>query len=424
MLKTEKECIEYIHSAGRFGKKAGLCNIKALLNILGNPQRELRCIHIAGTNGKGSVSCMISNILVQKGYKVGLNTSPYIEKFSERIRINGKEISADKLIYYTNLVADAIEKLNIHPIEFEIITALGFLYFKEEKCDYVVQECGIGGLFDSTNVIENPALCVICSIALDHTDLLGDTIEKIAYQKAGIIKEGSLVAIYPDMCDEALEVISTVAAEKDARIFKAPYKYTVQRADLNSTEVVIDNIELNLKLLGEHQIANASLAVLSARLLGVEDIFIKKGIDTSLWKCRFEKVLDNVIIDGAHNSHGIAAFCQSVEKYIPKENRVFVIGMLNDKDFDASAQNLSHLGGRFIVTDVPSIRQTDGKKVYDCIKRYVGDAEYIPSYKEASDRALFMAADGFVCFAGSLYLAGAVRTYIKAKKDYFPTKEK
>ena len=197
MLKTEKECIDFIHSAGRFGKKAGLCNIKALLDILGNPHRDLKCIHIAGTNGKGSVSCMLANILTAGGFKVGMNTSPYIERFNERLKINGEDIPAQKLVYYTNLVAEAIEKLNdVHPIEFEIITAIGFLYFRDEKCDYAVIECGLGGLYDCTNVIENPVLTVITQIGIDHTEILGDTIEQIAFQKAGIIKRSCPVAVW------------------------------------------------------------------------------------------------------------------------------------------------------------------------------------------------------------------------------------
>ena len=424
MLRTEKECIEYIHSAGRFGKKAGLCNIKALLDILGNPQRDLKCIHVAGTNGKGSVSCMISNILCAKGYKVGLNTSPYIEVFNERLSICGEFISADKLIYYTNLVADAIRKLNnIKPIEFEIITAIGFLYFKDEKCDYAVIECGIGGLYDSTNVIENPTLCVICSLDFDHTEILGDTIEDIAYQKAGIIKDNSKTVVHPLVCDEAFKVIEKTATEKNSHLFKAEDNFEVIKEDLTGTCAVIDGIEINLSLLGTYQISNAALCVKCARVLGIEDTYIKQGIESARWKCRFELVGYNTIIDGAHNYQGVCSFCQSVEKYIPGENRVFIIGMLNDKDFNKSAKELSNLKGEFIVTDVPSTRQTDGKSVYECIKNYIPSAKYIPNYEEAYTYARIRGGEGFVCIAGSLYLAGALRTFIN-KNSHFPSKEK
>ncbi|MBO5009034.1 MAG: bifunctional folylpolyglutamate synthase/dihydrofolate synthase [Clostridia bacterium] len=413
MLKTEKECIDFIHSAGRFGKKAGLCNIKALLDILGNPHRDLKCIHIAGTNGKGSVSCMLANILTAGGFKVGMNTSPYIERFNERLKINGEDIPAQKLVYYTNLVAEAIEKLNdVHPIEFEIITAIGFLYFRDEKCDYAVIECGLGGLYDCTNVIENPVLTVITQIGIDHTEILGDTIEQIAFQKAGIIKRSCPVAVHPLIDEAALSVIRLRAEQMCAPLYEAP-GFTVMSADLEGTRLLVDGIKLKLNLPGSYQASNAALAVKSAKLMGMQDVCIEQGIEQARWKCRFERVSDNIIIDGAHNYQGICSFAESVDLYVPPTDRVILIGMLNDKDFDASACRLSELEGRFIVTDVPSYRQTDGMGVYECISRYIPDAVYVRDYAEALARAKELAGDsGFICIAGSLYLAGAMRTLI------------
>ena len=414
LLKTEKECIDYIHSYGRFGKKAGLCNIKALLNILGNPQRDLKCVHVAGTNGKGSVSCMIANILSQKGYKVGMNTSPFIEVFNERLTINGENIPADRLVYYTNVVSRAIEKLpDIHPIEFEIITAIGFLYFKEEKCDFAVIECGIGGLMDSTNVIENPAVSVIANIGLDHTDILGSSIGEIALQKAGIIKPNVPVVTHPDIPSEALKVISETASRKNAPLVTTKQDCKVVSSSLEETCIVAGGLNINLKLLGSYQASNTALAVKVARTLGIDDESIVRGIEKARWKCRFELIGQNTIIDGAHNYQGVCAFVRSVEMYLSGKKKVFVIGMLNDKDFDSCARELSKLNGKFIVTDVPSARQTDAKDVYEKIKKFVPDALYEPSYKKAVDTARTLAGDdGFVCIAGSLYLAGAVRTYI------------
>ncbi len=414
MLKTEKECIDYIHSHGRFGKKAGLCNIKALLNILGNPHKDLKCVHIAGTNGKGSVSCMIANILSEKGYKVGMNTSPFIEVFNERLTINGQNIPADKLVHYTNVVSQAIEKLpDIHPIEFEIITAIGFLYFKEENCDFAVIECGIGGLMDSTNVIESPEVSVITNIGMDHTDILGSSMEEIAMQKAGIIKPEVSVVTHPDIPSEALDVISKIASEKNSPLITTNSDYKVVSSSLEETHVVADNLNIRLKLLGSFQSSNAALAVNVARTLGIDDNSIVRGIEKTRWKCRFELVCRSTIIDGAHNFQGVCAFRQSVEMYLADKKKVFVIGMLNDKDFDSCARELAKLEGTFIVTDVPSARQTDAKGVYEKIKKYVPDAMYEPSYKKAVDTARTLAGDeGFVCMAGSLYLAGAVRSYI------------
>lgn len=412
MLKTEKECIDYIHSLSKFGKKAGLCNIKALLAVTGNPQRELGCIHIAGTNGKGSVSCMLSEILKASGYKVGMNTSPYIEVFNERLTINGINIPSDKLVYYTNKLIGAMNELNINPIEFEFITAMGFLYFRDEGCDYAVIECGIGGLMDSTNVIENPALCVIAPVGCDHTEILGQTIEEIAFQKAGIIKENSKVAIHPDMDEKALKVIKKYAEDKKASVFETNKNFHILSYDRSHTLVEIDGLTADMKLLGDYQPSNAALAVNAARILGISDENIVKGIENARWKCRFEFVRDNLVIDGAHNFHGITAFAKSVNTYIPAENRVFVIGILNDKDFDSCAKVLSGLNGQFIVTDVPSIRQSSDGSVYRRIKEYIPTAIYEPDYKKATDTAIELAGDGYVCIAGSLYLAGAIRTYL------------
>ncbi len=418
LLKTEKECIEYIHSAGRFGKKAGLCNIKALLCVLGNPHKKLRCIHVAGTNGKGSACSMLRSILTSAGYRVGMNTSPYIEEFAERLTIDGTNIPADKLICYTNRVKDAIGSMGgVHPIEFEIITAIGFLYFYDEGCDYVVLECGLGGLYDSTNVIETPVLNLICRIGLDHTEILGETLEEIAFQKAGTIKEGSRVVLHSHTDDVSLRVIKGVANEKNAELFIPEYSFEIISQTMAETVIRIEDCNIRIPLLGEHQIYNALLAIKSAELMGIDMDFIKEGIENTRWKCRFELVREGIIIDGAHNHQGICAFADSVKRYIPEENRICLIGMLNDKDFDSSAKELSALKARFVVTDVPSMRQTRGIDVYQRILKYIPHAVYEPDYKKACDMALSMAEDtGFVCIAGSLYLAGALRIYLRDNK--------
>jgi len=414
LLRTEKECIEYIHSLGRFGKKAGLCNIKALLNALGNPHRDLKCIHIAGTNGKGSVSCMLTNILVQKGFKVGMNTSPYIEVFNERLTINGQNIPAQKLIKYTNLVADIINSTeDLNPIEFEVITAIGFLYFKEENCDWCVIECGIGGLMDSTNVISKPELCVITPIGFDHTGILGETIADIACQKAGIIKRGAKVAIHPDMSCEALSVIEKHCTANDAQMFLTSKDFDLVVHSLEQNLVRIGDLNINLNLLGSFQPSNAALAVNAARCLGVDDDTIIKGIENASWKCRFERVKSNIIIDGAHNHHGIKAFRESVQMYLDDKRKVIVVGILNDKDFGECAKELALINADFIVTDVPSARQLSGEAVYERLLDYIPDASYEKDYTKALEKAKNVAGkDGFVCVVGSLYLAGAVRSII------------
>lgn len=421
MLNTQTECIEYIHSAGRFGKKAGLENIKALLSALGNPQNKLKFIHVAGTNGKGSVTCMLSNILKEAGCKVGMNTSPYIEEFNERLQINNIPIDGEKLVRYTNIVAKEVEKLNkngICPIEFEIITAIGFLYFKDEKCDYVVLECGLGGRFDATNVIKKPEVSVICSIGLDHTEILGETIEKIAFEKAGIIKPYCPVVVYSDNEKTAIDVIEQKAEKCMSPFYLSDSSFEVNSRTLDKTIFSLDGEEYELSLLGDHQIKNAALAIRTAQVMGISPKNIKDGISNARWKCRFEKIKDSFIIDGAHNFDGVLSFVQSVKDYMDSAENIFIIGMLNDKNFEESAKKLSELKGRIIVTDVPSYRQTNGIEVFESIKKYSPNALYIKDYKEALDMAVSLKRKkGYVCIAGSLYLAGAMRTEINFYKN-------
>lgn len=418
MLRTEAECIEYIHSAGRFGKKTGLDNIKALLRCLGNPQRGMRFVHIAGTNGKGSTSCMIANILTAAGYKTGMNTSPYIEKFNERLCIDGTPIDGDALIRCTNTVAKAAEKLKdegICPIEFELICAIGFLYFKEQGCDFAVLECGLGGRFDATNAIDTSEVSVICKIGLDHTRILGDTAEKIAFEKAGIIKENRPVVLHPDICGGAKEVIMRRAASLGAPVFETE-SAKVCAMTLSGTDFEYEGRDYHINLTGTYQAGNAALAINTAKLLSekyaISDKNIADGIANARWKCRFEYIPGevNVIIDGAHNPDGIEEFAKSVRALFGGEKKVFVVGMLNDKDFSGCAETLASLGGRIIVTDVPSVRQTSGREVYEVIGGFTGDCEYIPDLRSALSAAKESAkAGGFVCVAGSLYLAGEAR---------------
>lgn len=425
LLKTEKECIEYIHSCGRFGKKEGLSNMRALLNALGNPQDDLKCIHVAGTNGKGSVASMLSSILTLHGYKVGMNTSPYIEHFNERLQISGILISAEKLVLYTNAVKNAVDKLNnddCHPIEFEIITAIGFLYFKEECCDYVVLECGIGGRLDSTNVIKNPLLCVISVIGIDHTEILGNSLREIAAEKAGIIKSESCVAVHPFIDNGAFSVIKHVCKGLNASIKRSASTPRVIHSDLSGTDFEFENEVYHINLLGSYQVGNAALAVTAAKQLEemgiIDENDISEGIASAEWKCRFEFINRgfNFIIDGAHNYQGICAFEKSVKNYLSAHDKIFVIGMLNEKDFENSSNVLKNLDGKIVITDVPSVRQTSGREIYTAVKSLRDDAVYIPSYVKAVDYAEEnVGSGGFVCVAGSLYLAGAVRTYILNK---------
>ena len=420
MLKTEKECIEYIHSLGKFGKKSGLDNITRICRKLGNPQDGIRTIHIAGTNGKGSVSCMVSAMLKTR-YKVGLFTSPYIEVFNERIQINGENISSENLIRYTNRVKEACEAIpDCNPIEFEFITAMGFLLFAEEKCDVVVLEVGLGGRLDSTNIVKNPLCCAICAIGMDHVSILGDTIEKIAAEKAGIIKEGAIVALYHDMDARALPVIKQVCKEKNARIVSdVSLRAENVRRSLAGSEFTYKGKSYELSMVGEYQTVNVLTALdiiqSIADVLPLEDADIRTGLKDATWKCRFEVLRNSdglIVMDGAHNSHGVKAFIHEVDHLLKDYPKTFVFGMLNDKDFEDTIEIICSADARIIITDVPSYRQTDSRAVADCAKSFRPDSVYISDCRQAIDYAMESNPHGgTVCVFGSLYLVGDVRSY-------------
>lgn len=418
------ECIEYIHSLSRFGKKAGLDNIRMLLEYLDNPQDELNCIHVAGTNGKGSTSYLIANVLKYQGYKVGLFTSPFIEVFNERIRLNGENISDDDLVKYTLKVKSAVEYLaekGYFPIEFEVITAIAFLYYKEQKCDYVVLETGLGGRYDSTNIIKSNILSVITNIGIDHTNILGETIEEIAYQKAGIIKENSDVVLYP-MPDNVSKVIKDYAYE---------LKSNVSVADLSALEIISDTYEgsvfnykkyknVHLSLVGTHQIYNAitaleALDVLSSKIR-IDKKNIYKAFENASWSVRFEVFDKNVpvVIDGAHNFQGVTGFANSFDKYFPDKKKIFIVGMLNEKQYKESLEYTLKNADIGIVTSVPSARQTSVDDVYKYAKSIHNHVEFIEDNFDAFSYAYKLCDDDSVIgIFGSLYLAGNMRSFVE-----------
>lgn len=418
MFTTAEQCIAYIHSLSRFGKKAGLDNITALCDVLGNPQDSLKFVHVAGTNGKGSVCAMLTGILSKK-YKVGCYISPYIEIFNERIQICGVPISDKDLVEYTNRVRMACDSLkDFHPIEFEFITAMGFLYFLEQGCDIVVLEVGLGGRFDATNIISSPLVCVVSAIGLDHMNILGDTVEKIAFEKAGIIKKGASVVIHPAVNGTVYKVIEDKCRQVEACICNKDRKSATNiNCTIDGTDFEYEGEQYHLRLCGTYQAENAILAIDAAKALrghfDIEDADISEGLENVSWKCRFEVIKKDgriCIIDGAHNSHGIDAFCNSVEKLLGDRHKTFVFGMLNDKDFSEAIERICSIDADVIVTDVPSYRQTDSTAVYEEVKKHRPDSRYISDCKLAVKTGFENTpAGGALCVFGSLYLCGEVR---------------
>lgn len=335
---TYQEAVDYIHSLLAFGIKPGLSRIQALLRLLGDPQNDLRFVHVAGTNGKGSTSTMLSSVLMEAGYKTGLFTSPYVFSFCERIQINNQNIAEHALAEVVEQVKAAIEQLhtqNIVPTEFEAITAAALLYFRQQHCDIAVLEVGLGGRFDSTNIIPCPAVSVITSISLDHTQILGDTIEKIAAEKAGIIKENGITVTTSLQDPAALSVIQDTAKAMHNPLYIGDAgKARLLSEQFGKTVFVYENEVYELPLTGRHQIENAVGVITAAKALaGVTSEHIRNGIRKTVMRGRMELRAGqpNLLLDGGHNPECGAALSEVLRQFAP-DAVTAVIGMMRDKD--------------------------------------------------------------------------------------------
>ncbi len=346
-----EEALEYIHGISWTFCKPGLERIRALCERLGDPQKELKFVHVAGTNGKGSFCSMLDSVLRKSGYKVGLFTSPYIKVFNERMRVDGKDISNEELAELTEYIKPIAESMADKPTEFELITAVAFEYFKRNKCDIVVLEAGMGGRLDSTNIIEDPILSVITGIALDHTAFLGDSISKIAAEKAGIIKTGTPV-LFGGADTEARTVIKSKAEEQKSEFFEVDHsKLSLVSASLDGTVLDYKNFKnIKLSLLGAYQPRNAAVVltaveILRERGIDISDEALRHGLENAIWQGRFEKVSTDpiIIFDGAHNPEGIASAVKSIKLYFGAKKVCLVTGVLRDKDYTEIAKSLSEV---------------------------------------------------------------------------------
>jgi len=426
-----EESLRYIADTHKFGIKLGLDSTGKLLELLGNPQDSLNVIHVAGTNGKGSVCSFISNILKEEGYKVGLYTSPYLETFTERIRVNGENIPKEDVARIITLIKEKIDIMISEgyssPTEFEIVTAMAFYYYNEQKMDYVVLEVGLGGRYDSTNIIKNPLVSVIVSISLDHIGILGDTIGKIAYEKAGIIKENGTAIVYKQV-KEAEDVIKEVCKNKNSDYIEVNFdNILVKKSDIYSQvydctimDEKFENIEI--KLIGEHQINNSIVALNVVKFLRdnknvkISNESIKNGLLTTKWPGRIEKIMENpmFIIDGAHNEDGAKSLRKSLEKNFPDKKLTLLIGMLADKDIDSVLKILMPKFNKVITTTPDNHRAINSEELKNRISMYVEDVISIENIEDAVKYTLDNAKeDEVIISAGSLYMIGTVRTLIK-----------
>ena len=345
------ESLEYIHSINWCFCKPGLERIAELCHRLGDPQKNLKFVHIAGTNGKGSTSSMLESVLRAAGYKTGLYTSPYIRQFNERMRINGENIADDELASITSDIRPIADSMTDKPTEFELITAVAFEYFCRNKCDIVVLEAGMGGRLDSTNIIDTSVLSIITGISLDHTAFLGDTVAKIAAEKAGIIKQGVPV-LFGGSDDEARDVIAKIAAQMSACFRQVDYrKLSVKDMTLLGTTFDFSEYkDMQIALLGEYQPRNAAIVLSAIDILrregfSIPEKSVREGLAAARWAARFEVISKDplVIFDGAHNAEGISAAVRSIKRYFGDEKVYVLSGVLKDKDYHAIAKDISSI---------------------------------------------------------------------------------
>ena len=418
-----EQCIEYIHSKFRKGSIPGLHRISELLEMLGNPQRELRFVHIAGTNGKGSTAAMSAAILNAAGYRTGLFTSPYIYRFHERIQLCGEQIGDGELEEVVNYIYPFAEKMADPPTEFELVCAIAFEYYRRKQADIVVLECGMGGLMDATNIIPAPAVAVITNIGLDHTDMLGDTLEAIAGAKAGIIKPGCRAVIYRGT-PGVEAVFESVCADRNVPLHKADFDSLVNR-ERNLFGQIFDcgdrkNIEL--PLLGEHQMFNASvvLSIMDSLIQqgwNITEEHIREGLKCVTWPGRFDIVSREplFIIDGGHNPQCIEALVKNIRDYLADRRVIALVGVLADKDYAEMFRPVMELVEQFVCITPDSPRKLEADDLAAYLRGVGAKAEGCGEMEKGIRRCLELAgSDGVVLCFGSLYSIGAVKDTLEA----------
>ncbi len=416
--------LEKIHSLDKFGSRPGLDRIKTLLDILGNPQDELKFIHVAGTNGKGSTCALLSRVLTEAGHKTGLFISPFIVDFRERIQINGEMISEEILSDAVEKTFPIVEKLRAEGCiitEFEYVMALEFYIHRNARCDVVVLETGMGGLLDCTNVIKPPLCSVITKIGLDHTAVLGNTIEEIALQKCGIIKSGS-PAVISAQDKRAMAVIEKNCSDKNVRLIKSGnIKINVKSETIRATEFEYKNLNLSIPFLGEHQLENAKTALACLEVVkqffNIPDEALVNGFKKAKNPARFELLSEKpmIILDGAHNPDGISALKKAVEKYNPKKSAILILGMLSDKDSESSIKILKGVFDTVFTVPVNNPRTLGSKTLAQKCLPYFKEVRAFEDVHKALLNAVSSAEknDSLLVIAGSLYLAGEIRPLIK-----------
>lgn len=433
---TYEAALEYIHGLYWRGKKSGLEKTKELLELCGRPEQSLRFVHIAGTNGKGSCAAMLAAVCNSAGLKTGLYTSPYIVRYNERIQVNGEEITDKCLAELTEYLAGFVRVMEVPPSEFEFGTVLAFLYFLKQQCDIVILETGLGGEFDSTNVVQNPLLCLITALGFDHTAQLGTTMREIAQAKAGIIKRGAAVVFYGEN-EEGEAVIRErcrtlgvpcVLPDFEKIVPERTGTLTVpSREESGESEENCQQFSyrqwshLALALPGRYQQKNAALVLeaveqLRKQGLPLSEEAVRKGLKTVRWQARLEVLKEKPLLlaDGSHNPQGMKATVESLRQYFPERKLQFIFGAMADKELETMASFFLPLAKKVYVTAPAMPRAMKAEELLTLCRRLVPDAaepEFVlcPTAKDALSAAAGEKEDEVIAAVGSLYLAGEIK---------------
>lgn len=432
-----EEALSWIHGISRFGMNMGLKRIETLMHYLGDPHRKLKFLHIGGTNGKGSTAAFAAAALEAGGYRVGLYTSPYLVQFTNRMSINGIDIPRERLVELVGRVKPLVEKISAsdagHPTEFEVVTAIAFTYFAEEAPDIVVLEVGLGGRLDATNVVQ-PLVTVITTVSLEHTQVLGNTVEEIAREKAGIIKEG--VPVVTMAGGGALEVLEDTCRHRNAPLYRLGVQFGAEKINgsikgqsFNYKGLYRDYSDMYIPLLGSYQVDNAALSLAALELLtekgfSLSEQSVRSGLAATEWPGRLEVMRRSplVVLDGAHNLEAFRELRRSVESTFTYRRLILVLGVLGDKAMESILQEILPLVDVLVVTAPNSPRAADPADVKEIASKLMPGTVYIrKSIPEAVALAVSLArAPDLVLVAGSLYLISDARHYLKSLAAVLP----
>ena len=430
---TYQEAVAYIDETPKFTKKNTLDHTRAFLKRLGDPQEKMKILHVAGTNGKGSVCSFLASMLKAGGKRTGLFTSPHLVKINERFVVDEQDVSDEEFLEAFHTVMDCVEEMKEegypHPTYFELLFLIGMKLFERAGVEYLVLETGLGGRLDATNSVAHPLVSVITSISLDHTEYLGDTVAAIAGEKAGIIKEGVPV-VYDASCPESAEVIRRRAEELHAPAYPiTPKMYKISKTTKKHIDFSIDcgyydDIRLSISSVAEYQVKNAAEAVTAIRVIDREGAFtdevIRKGVEEMRWQGRMETVLPGVIIDGAHNEAGVEEFVKTARRLEADYPVTLLFAAVGDKDYRHMIETICRelRLERVIVTEVGGYRSVDVKVPEELFRQFgAKKVTAIPDVEEAFDEALREQGDGILFCVGSLYLVGNIKSILETRRS-------